>query len=289
MSSSCEGWSEPRQQSSGARREFAPIETLDQRQDALENIIENKIIPRLLLAHRPILTPSSPAADPTASRLAEHVDEFAEIVINRDATDSIAFFAAQRAQGASIEQLFQDLLAPAARRLGELWEEDINDFIDVTRGFSHLQQIVNEFSTEFRNESRTPISSRRALIMPLPGEQHSFGASLVGEHFRHEGWRVWGGPPRALDEIIELVDGQWFDMVGLSVSKLLDPDKVAADIRAIRRASHNKSVAVLIGGRVFNETPGLASTVGADATASDGRQAVLHASALISPRRYISG
>jgi MerR family transcriptional regulator, light-induced transcriptional regulator len=288
MSSTCEGWSEPAQQDGSQRRSFARKRSQARQQDILENIIENKIIPRLLLAHRPIITPATPASDAVAAKLTERVDQFAEIVINRDATESIQFFESQRAQGATIEQLFQDLLAPAARRLGELWDEDINDFMDVTRGFSHLQQIVNEFSTEFRNESRSPISSRRALIMPLPGEQHSFGASLVGEHFRSEGWRVWGGPPRSLDEIVELVDGQWFDMVGLSVSKLLDPEKVSADIRAIRRASHNKGVAVLIGGRVFNETPGLARTVGADATAADGRQAVLHAAELVGPRRSIA-
>ena len=134
-----------------------------------------------MLAHRPELVPAPPAADATAAMLAGQVDEFAEIVINRDASASIAFFEARREQRASIEQLFQDLLAPAARRLGELWDEDINDFMDVTRGFSRLQHIVSEFSVEFKNESRAPISSRRALIMPLPGENHTFGAALVGE------------------------------------------------------------------------------------------------------------
>ena len=281
LSSSCEGWTEPGQQDrpdqSGPNRR----RDSDRQQSILENIIENRIIPHLLLAYRPEIEPLTPTDDAVAAKLTARVDEFAEIVINRDATASLAFFDAQRRQGASLEQLFQDLLAPAARRLGVLWEEDINDFMDVTRGISHLQQIVNEFSSEFKDEGRAPIASRRALIMPLPSEQHTFGASRVGEHFRRNGWRVWGGPPRSLDDIIELVDGQWFDMIGLSASKIPEPEKVAADIRTIRRASHNKNVAVLIGGRVFKESPELVAAVGADATASDGRQAMAHVTKLI--------
>jgi MerR family transcriptional regulator, light-induced transcriptional regulator len=284
MSSSCEGWSEVQERGPSIEPNARPRFDHKRQQDVLENIIENKIIPRLLLAHRPVIEPSVPAVDLMAAKLAERVDEFAEIVINKDAGASIAFFDAQRKQGASIEQLFQDLLAPTARRLGELWDEDINDFMDVTRGISHLQQIVNEFSTEFKDEGRAPIEGRRALIMPLPGENHTFGASLIGEHFRRDGWRVWGGPPRAIDDIVELVDGQWFDMVGLSASKVPNPERLAADIRAIRRASVNKDIRVMIGGRVFNETPSLVTAVGADLTATDGRKAVVQIAQLIGPR-----
>ena len=82
------------------------------------------------------LVPASASA--IALRLANNVGEFAEIVMSRDASAAVAYFEARRAEGASIESLFEVLLAPTARRLGELWDEDINDFLDVTRGFSHL-------------------------------------------------------------------------------------------------------------------------------------------------------
>jgi len=284
MSSTCSGWNQPEEAVNTSGSPQPSKISYDRQQAVLENIIENRIIPRLLLAHRPVIAPWVPASDATAAMLAGYVDEFAEIVVNRDASAAFAFFEARREQGASIEQLFQDLLAPAARRLGELWDEDINDFLDVTRGVTHLQQIVNEFSGAFRDESRVPTTARRALIMPLPGDQHTFGASLVGEYFRRDGWRVWGGPPRSLDDIVELADGQWFDVIGLSASSLPNPEKVAADIRIIRRASHNKGIRVIIGGRIFNDTPGLAEAVGADATASDGRQAITKAAALIGKR-----
>ena len=149
--------------------------------------------------------------------------------------------------------LFQDLLVPVARRLGELWDEDINDFMDVTRGASHLQQIVREYGDAFHREARQPVSNRRMLLMTMPGEQHTLGISMVGEHFRRAGWHVWGGPPRTIDDVLGLVDAQWFDVVGLSLSRVPDPAMVASDIARIRRASMNKNVIVQIGGRPFSE------------------------------------
>ena len=251
------------------------------KQRLLASVIENEVLPRLLLANRRELALAPPASDLTALKLAERIDEFCELVIHRDAQDSIAYFNQLRDQGVSIEALYQDLLAPAARRLGKLWEEDINDFMDVTRGVGHLQEIIRAFGTDFSDEASRPISSRRALLMPLPGEQHTLGISLLREHFLREGWRVWCGPCTSFDNVVKLVKGQWFDMVGLSASVLADPVNLATRIRKIRKASLNKKMAVFVGGQAFSEQPSLVAAVGADATASNGRQAVLNVTKLI--------
>lgn len=211
----------------------------------------------------------------------ENVGELAELVIRQGAVSSIAYFEGLRSAGTSVEVLFQDLLAPVSRRLGELWEEDINDVIDVTRGVSHLHQIVRQFSDEFQQEVCQPVSNRPVLLLTMPGDEHMLGIAIVGEHFRRAGWHVWGGPPRTIDDILELVAGRWFDAIGLSLSLIFDPESVAADIAKIRRASMNKNVIVQIGGRPFVENPSLVAAVGADATALDGRQAVLQVTSMI--------
>ena len=105
---------------------------------------------------------------------------------------------------------------------------------------------------------------------------------MAGEHFRRAGWHVWGGLPRSLDDILELVDAQWFDVIGLSMSRFPDPAMTARDIARIRRASVNKNIVVQIGGRPFSEKPALVAAVGADATALDGRQA-----AVIRPSEFL--
>jgi len=83
----------------------------------------------------------------------------------------------------------------------------------------------------------------------------------------------------ALDEIVELVGGQWFDVIGLSASRLSDPAGIGSQIRATRQSSHNSDVRVIVGGQVFAHDPDLASAVGADAT--DARQAKLQVAKMI--------
>jgi methanogenic corrinoid protein MtbC1 len=247
----------------------------------LEKLIEDSIVPRLLIGSRTAFARSDAETQASTPVTLEHVGELAELVIRQEAAASLAYFEAFQAAGTSVEVLFQDLLAPVARRLGELWEEDINDFMDVTRGVGHLQQIVRQFSDQFQQEVRQPVSNRRILLMTMPGEKHMLGISIVAEHFRRAGWHVWGGPPRTNDDMLELVAGQWFDVIGLSLSRVPDSASVGADIGRIRRASMNTNVIVQIGGRPFVENPDLVAAVGADATALDGRQAVLQITTMI--------
>ena len=60
-------------------------------------------------------------------------------------------------------------------------------------------------------------TGRRVLLLPGPGEQHTFGLSMVAEFFRRSGWEVVGGTgPESLDPVRAVRD-EWFDVVGISV------------------------------------------------------------------------
>ena len=65
-----------------------------------------------------------------------------------------------------LELLFLRLLAPAARRLGELWEGDLCTFTDVTIGLSHLQQVLRELSPVFEEELETRLSDAVRRLAP---------------------------------------------------------------------------------------------------------------------------
>jgi hypothetical protein len=61
----------------------------------------------------------------------------------------------------------------------------------------------------------------------------------------------------------------------MSASREGQVDKIASNIQSVRRASRNKDLFVLVGGRLFVERPELVSAVGADATAASGGEALL--------------
>ena len=246
------------------------------RHRALEKLVETSVIPRLLLAHH-IATPLLPPARPDGPELESRVGELSEVVVQGDCDTVLAYISDLR-RSAPLEVIFQDVLAPTARRLGELWNEDINDILDVTRGMALLQLIVHSFGADLSRETGEPSPDRRVLLVPIAGEQHTFGISLVSEHFRHQGWRVWSGPVQTQNETLGLVGKQWFDAVGLSASRLADPAALSDLIRELRRTSVNQRLIILVGGHAFDCSPGLVSAVGADGTGRDGREALVQIS-----------
>lgn len=247
----------------------------------LVKAIETEIIPRLVLARRydggeVRSLPVYPLAIEPAN-----VEEFTAIVLRQDAADAVTFIDAMRAQGISVEQVYLSLLTPAARRLGDLWVSDLVDFTQVTIGVGRLQQVLRRFSPEFVEELDSPELGRRVLLLPAPYEQHSFGLIMVGEFFRRAGWEVWSDTAQANQDIVLLVGHQAFAVAGFSLSSVERIDGLAAQIRAVRRASMNSSIGVLVGGQVFLDHPELVALIGADATATDGKQAVSRAEEML--------
>ena len=250
----------------------------ERRRTILTRTVELDVIPRLLLAHRPSVVPSAAAG---LLVTAGHVADLVGLVLSRSEPEAVAFVAAMHGQGAAAESLYLDLLAPAARRLGKMWEDDTCDFTDVTVGLWRLQNAMRELSPCFLRAAEASTHGARVLLVPLPGEDHTFGLSMVHEFFRRAGWNAWCGPVESSADLRGLVRREWVEVIGFSLACDEKLDAVRAEIRSVRRASMNPGLAVLVGGPGFTANPRLASEVGADGTASDGRQAVLQAQALV--------
>lgn len=249
----------------------------------LVRTLDVEIIPRLVLARRG--APECSPLDEQPERLhvlQEDVVGFARVVLNRDGGDVSGYVAVLLARGVSLESVFLELLAPTARCLGEMWNEDLCDFTEVTVGLWRLQQVVRELSPSFRTEvDPHEDHHRRALLVAAHGEQHTFGLFMVAEFLRRAGWDVSAGPVASNAELLGFVRNEWFAVVGMSVSCDVRLEGLAANIHAIRRASRNRAIGVMVGGPIFLERPELVALVGADATAVDGRQAALQAESLL--------
>jgi methanogenic corrinoid protein MtbC1 len=255
-----------------------------QRNAILNQTVELEVIPRLILARRaraaamqsPMPHPPMPHAKVSAAQVAQ----LAAITLAPDGPGTSGFVTAMRDQGFAAEQLYLDLLAPAALRLGSLWDDDLCDFTEVTIGLWRLQHAMLELRPTFLIAS-LPAIDRRALLVPLPGEQHTFGLSMVFDFFRRAGWNAWTGPIATASDLADMVSSQWVDMVGFSLACDERLETARDEIRAVRRASRNPGMAVMVGGPPFVMDPYLAAAIGADGTARDGLQAVAEADALV--------
>lgn len=257
----------------GRARDRRRRDWTEQRLASLANTIEADIIPRLALTRRGH-TELSPEAQTWGSAATEaDVNEFAKLVLAHDVVVAASYIDVMRLQGTSLENIFLHLLAPAARRLGDWWTTDIVDFGEVTIGLCRLQMLLRQLSPAFQNESEPLESERQILLLPAPGDQHTFGLSMVGEFFHRAGWEVESGAGLSRSTLLELVRAHWFDVVGFSLSSETKLEGLASLIHAIRRASSNRAVGVMLGGRLVNERPELVNQLGGDATAIDGRRA----------------
>jgi methanogenic corrinoid protein MtbC1 len=260
--------------------ESALVTARTDRVGRLITTLEADVIPRLALTRgRP---PCGVAAGTVDANIptAEDVVEFTKVVLANDVAVACVYVEQMQARGTSLETVYLGLLAPTARYLGHLWDTDQCDFTQVTVGLALLQQVLRARPAAFRSEQHH-WHSLRVLLIPASSEQHTFGLSMVAEFFLREGWDVTSGAQTSHGNLLEMVAEQRFDIVGLSAGCGSQLDALALNIRAIRKASRNRALGVMVGGNVFQRRPELVTLVGADATAVDASHAPRQAGKLL--------
>jgi methanogenic corrinoid protein MtbC1 len=198
---------------------------------------------------------------------------FVELVLGDDDAAVLRHVVALQAHGTSVESIYLDLLAPAARALGVMWSDDTCGFVEVTVAMSRLQLVLRELSQMFMRDRAESALVGHVLLACTPGEQHSLGLFMVAEFFIRDGWAVRVGPPLSEERLLADVGAAWYDVIGFSVACDSRLDHLKREIARVRRASMNKRVLVMAGGRAFNEQPDLLARVGADASAANAELA----------------
>lgn len=241
--------------------------------------LKTRIIPRIFLAKTPALTTAP--NDVAETTTLDPIRHFAGLTLGFDSDAASDFVDRLLAQGVTVEAVFLQWLAPAARQLGEQWETDETDFANVTLGVSRLHMIMRRLGDDFCGEYPHVDGGESVLLTNIPGEQHSFGLSMVAEFFRRAGWNLCTGPFTSHRELTSLVHNHWFDVVGFSVTSDRRLDELKRDIEAIRSGSRNRLVGIILGGPMLQSHPELVAAVGADMMSVDAVKAPQEARGLI--------
>jgi MerR family transcriptional regulator, light-induced transcriptional regulator len=116
----------------GQSREAAEL-----RMTQLVKTLESEVIPRLLEAHRAAPTGALPLLDSRAAPTEQEVISFVQLVLAREDIPIHDCINGIRQKGMSVETVYLNLLAPAAKYLGDLWMDDLCDFTEVTVGLAY--------------------------------------------------------------------------------------------------------------------------------------------------------
>jgi hypothetical protein len=231
---------------------------------ALQDLIRTIVVPQLLARHGAL--PSRHGQS--------RARDLAHLLIAVDPSPVAAFIKAMPRLARSGNALLSDLVEPAARALGDLWQDDECSEFDVAIGLSRLQNTVRLLETGAGSccpvvpfEGEVPKPS--VLVVPEPGERHTLGAALDSDVLWQAGWTPQSEFPVSDAALQALVDDTWFDALDLSLSPAFQRrhwlPRVTATIAAARRASRNPGLVVVVGGRVFHEMQDATAIVGADA------------------------
>ncbi len=210
----------------------------------------------------------------------ERIEEFVEKLFDEESDDCRHMLDEAMAESGDPQKVVEILLEPAARIIGEKWCADECDLLKVTIAVSRMQRLFRRIAAQ------TPIGvvpdmSRCALLTPAPGEQHTFGLSVVDDAFRRAGWEVdCCGCDEEFD-VYRLVASNHYQIIGISVSV----DRLLPDLallgRKLRSRSRNKSIILIAGGSLVMENPQGAIDAGFDLLAVDAKSAVALAETVV--------
>mgnify|MGYP003863656627 CR=1 FL=1 len=259
--------------------------------DRLLEAIEGELIPRLMMAHAAgatinsmapsdvaaatlkivPLAPATPVALPTRWPT-DDIVRFAEWASRSDATDMIEFVDNAIDRGATLTNVYLDLVAPTARLLGDNWLSDRASFIDVHMGLLELHRLVSHY--ELTDFDMTQSSGHNILLSAAPGDQHTFGILLVADFFRRAGWEVDNDSGHTEDQIARKVASTPFSCVGLSLYNEEQLVSMTSCIERLRNASLNEDILIVVGGEFFTGRSSPSAIVGADLCILDAGTAV---------------
>ena len=255
---------------------FVTVDAPELRYAKLSKVIAEQVVPRLLALHEQ----ARGAEDASAAlpRTAD-IEELAKLVLGSNDEEAAGFILGLKDGGVSLDSLHMELLEPTARHLGELWNQDRIDFVDVTLGVARLQRLVHVF--EGLDDIPDYDEKRKVLLATAPGEQHSLGSTIVQKFLRAAGWHVWTCATPRLEDAADIAAKEWFGVVGFSLSSDLHLDSLSQIIARVRQMSLNPKVGIMVGGSAIARNPDWVEAIGADGTAANGPAAVILAKKLL--------
>ena len=250
----------------------------------LLEVIQEQIIPRLLNSQPFPDAPNEGAGYEGPLDLDADVLSFADHCMQRKEDEANALVDQLMARGLKSDRIFLELITPAARHLGVLWEQDRCDFTQVTCGLAQMHRITYRIGYEFHDGPHVEGETARVMLACAPGSQHFLGLTIVADFFRKTGADVVLEVSSTESELMHVVANEWFDVIGLSVAIESQLPALPGLVRQLRASSGNPKVRVMLGGPIFLIRSGLRpDELGVDAISTDAREAVVLVKQLVRP------
>lgn len=215
------------------------------------------------------LNPTSPEA-PIPTVVA--TDVFVDALLSDDAEAAMDMIRKERRDGLSIEVIYLGSLAAAAKRLGEMWEEDSLSFLQMSAAAGRIFEIMRMLRRTILPAPLDASPVKRALFVSVPGELHTLGVTMAADLFRNRGWEIQLRTGYEHEELLRSVMDRPFRIIGLSAaygSSILALTRLVVALRIT-----HPEAKIFVSGTIVAEVPDLNALIRADAVLREGDNAI---------------
>jgi len=264
------GWARTVLSSRGIKGRFL-TETVEDISAALERLLEAEGFARLKdyfleglrVSREP--TPKHPETTPTP---------FMQAILLGDRRAATTIAVEQLRAGASLLEVYQDVIVAAITLIGQLWETNRITVADEHTATEVIKHVVARVYEEAVLDA--PPVRGKAILTGVPGEHHQLGARMVADLWELLGLKVrYLGTDLPVANVVATIEQEKPRLVGVSVTLAANVGEAVRLISAIRERWSERELAIIIGGRGFAHLPAaFFQTHGVQARAADLKQAV---------------
>ena len=154
-------------------------------------------------------------------------------------------------QGTELTDIFDDLLSPAMRRIGELWYQG-----ELSVAQEHLASRAAHYAVhKLRASLPLPeMKGKTAFCAALEGDLHELPSYLAQATIENEGWEVMNfGANTPFFSLTEEVLQYSPNAVCLSATYITELERLSRDYKRFRESASRLKIPVILGGKVFED------------------------------------
>lgn len=222
------------------------------------------------------------------THLSEHpeqvpIEPFLEFLLNMDTNSAYEYVLNRLDEGMTVADLYLKLIQPTLYQVGDLWQEQKISVATEHYITAAIQHIIGKLYPRIFSEGNN--GEHRLVAVCAGSELHEVGLRMIADFFELAGWQThFLGSNIPVKFVIDFLKEHETDFLAVSATTSSNLVEVKALIRAVKEDPSLSHIQIMVGGKVFNETPELWKNVGADHYAKDPEQAVMLANITMSVR-----
>jgi len=190
------------------------------------------------------------------------VQRFTSTLLEGSVEDCIDVVTRELDKGVPLDAIYLHTLAGAARLMGQMWEDDDLSFLDMTVATGRIYSVMHVMRQKAPVFLRDPLPDQHALLLSVPGEDHTLGVTMAADMLRGKNWQITLRTGRTFDELMELSEFEHHAIIGISAARPESMEQLTRLIVALRITQ--PWAKIFVAGEIVAKVPSLKMVLAVD-------------------------